>query len=341
MSIFRVIQASEISRSDWQSYVDSHAYGTVFHTPYLYDVWKSVPGYKPYALFAVKDGVIQALISGFFHTVAGGVLSFVSKRSVMLNGPLFSDITAFSALILAYNDYAKEYGALYTEIRNHYLDNEYKYTMPRLGYKWEGHYNIVKEIPDDTDALWMQIGRKRKDGINKGKRFDFKFWVEARSDTIESLHRLLMVKYKDLGLPLPARSFFENCKSLAPDGFCRFFHLIEDGVPKIVLLGFEFKGILHAVYIGIDQDKVFINKRPVDFFYYKVLEYCVENGIKYFDWMGAGKPGIAYGVRDFKLQYGGELEDFGRYQIAHKPLLMNIASKAFNLKKSIGERLRT
>jgi lipid II:glycine glycyltransferase (peptidoglycan interpeptide bridge formation enzyme) len=37
--------------------------------------------------------------------------------------------------------------------------------------------------------------------------------------------------------------------------------------------------------------------------------------------MGAGKPDIPYGVRDFKMAFGGQLVEHGRFLCIHKPLL--------------------
>ena len=46
---------------------------------------------------------------------------------------------------------------------------------------------------------------------------------------------------------------------------------------------------------------------------YAGLRYAVETGRETFDFMGAGEPGKPYGVRDFKMQFGGELKEPGRW----------------------------
>lgn len=330
-----IVDHAQIDLDKWRKYVDTHPHGTVFHTPYMYDVWLNVRGYEPYAFFALnKNGQIAAIVCGFIQTVSRRVLSILSTRSVQLQSPLFTNIRSLEAVIEAYKCYAKKKKVLYTEVRNHYIDERYNDCMPKLGYVWEGHYNILKEMPNSTEDLWKQIKRKRKDGINKAKKFDFVLSDKIRDDTIDALISLLSVKYRDLGLPIPDRAFFENCLSFDDDCNCQYFHLIDNNVARIVLLSFRYKNTLHAVYIGIDSDKSFMNKRPVDYFYYKLMEYCVENDILIFDWMGAGKPGIPYGVRDFKLQYGGELVDFGRYQFKHRPVLLFVATKAFRMIQS-------
>ena len=39
------------------------------------------------------------------------------------------------------------------------------------------------------------------------------------------------------------------------------------------------------------------------------------------DFMGAGKPNIEYGVRDYKLRFGGELKEDGRFTVIFKPMM--------------------
>ena len=55
-----------------------------------------------------------------------------------------------------------------------------------------------------------------------------------------------------------------------------------------------------------------------------VIEFAIDNSLKQVDFMGAGKPGVDYGVRNYKLQFGGELVEHGRFILIFKPLLFNL-----------------
>jgi lipid II:glycine glycyltransferase (peptidoglycan interpeptide bridge formation enzyme) len=50
------------------------------------------------------------------------------------------------------------------------------------------------------------------------------------------------------------------------------------------------------------------------------IEYAASNGYERFDFMGAGKPGNEYGVREFKSKFGGELVEHGRFLYICNPL---------------------
>lgn len=52
-----------------------------------------------------------------------------------------------------------------------------------------------------------------------------------------------------------------------------------------------------------------------------VIDFAIEHELKMVDFMGAGKPDSEYGVRDFKLQFGGDLVEHGRFKYICKPML--------------------
>ena len=63
------------------------------------------------------------------------------------------------------------------------------------------------------------------------------------------------------------------------------------------------------------------------------IEYAINNGLKCFDFLGAGKRDQDYGVREFKSKFGGKLVAYGRYERINKSFLYKIGKagvKAYN-----------
>lgn len=329
--MYKIADATDIDREKWSEFVRDHEHGNVFHTPYMFDTWNTASNHESFAWFAIdQDQQISALLVGLYQTVKPGILAGISRRAVMLQAPIFNNSEALYSLISHYLHQINS-KVVYSEIRNHYLDSDYQQTCRSLNFIWEGHYNIVKAIPDTSKDLWRETGRKRKDGINKARKYNFEIHAGTSLNSIDNFFPLLKAKYSDLKLPIPDKVFFENCLTKDTLSSCKLFELSENEHVRISLLALIYKETLHALFIGIDQDPDFIRKRPVDFFYYEVMRWCIENGIRYFDWMGAGKPGVPYGVRDFKLQYGGELVDYGRFIYVHHPRRMKLAKFGFQI----------
>ena len=65
------------------------------------------------------------------------------------------------------------------------------------------------------------------------------------------------------------------------------------------------------------------------------MKFAVEHHIPSYDMMGAGKPNEAYGVRDFKSKFGGELVEHGRFLYVSNPLFYYLGKKAIKVLKKL------
>jgi len=108
----------EISSEQCLSYVDNHPYGTIFHTPYMFEVYRKTPNYDPFAYYAVDDQrQIKAMLTGVIETVKPGFLSSLSKRAVMMQAPIFDGLQALDFVL---SEFAKimKHKVIYSEVRN-------------------------------------------------------------------------------------------------------------------------------------------------------------------------------------------------------------------------------
>ncbi len=63
------------------------------------------------------------------------------------------------------------------------------------------------------------------------------------------------------------------------------------------------------------------------------MQYAHEQGCARYDMMGAGVPGVPYGVRDFKSEFGGTLVEHGRWLYVAKPWLYAIGKAGVEMLK--------
>ena len=71
-------------------------------------------------------------------------------------------------------------------------------------------------------------------------------------------------------------------------------------------------------------DKEYREQSPSVMATWAAMEYANAHGLPMFDIMGAGEPGVPYGVRDFKAEFGGELVEHGRFLSVTQPILYQI-----------------
>ena len=120
---------------------------------------------------------------------------------------------------------------------------------------------------------------------------------------------------------------------------------LDNGVGKYLLVKYRDKVIggmmcpvfadkaIYEWYVcGLDEE--YKEQYPSVMATYAAISYAKQNGIPMFDFMGAGVPDKPYGVRDFKMEFGGELVEHGRYLHVRKPLLYMIGKWGVKVLKS-------
>lgn len=55
------------------------------------------------------------------------------------------------------------------------------------------------------------------------------------------------------------------------------------------------------------------------FYLGKYFDRGHQNRFQIFDFGGAGKPNVSYGVRYYKMSFGGKLVNYGRYTLVLNP----------------------
>ena len=172
----------------------------------------------------------------------------------------------------------------------------------------------------------MHKGRRKN--IRKSERIPLNFLEYVNEKEFEKCIELIIDNYKRIGLPCPNRLFFHNTAKylFSTDNFKMFIVKFNNDIIscRFVLC---YKGLVYDWYAGTDCDH--LDKYPNDYLLWKILTWAKRSGYHTFDFGGAGKPYIPYGVREYKLKFGGELYDFGRFVMAHKPFLMNLGKWAF------------
>jgi serine/alanine adding enzyme len=71
------------------------------------------------------------------------------------------------------------------------------------------------------------------------------------------------------------------------------------------------------------------SSRAADLLVWSAIESGHAMGQRTMDFGGAGRPDEAYGVRDFKAKYGGELVEHGRDVLVPSPLRLRVANGVY------------
>ena len=331
MNTFKIKDSFTISREKWQQYVDRHQYGSIFLTPFMYDVFAETLGYLPFALFAVSDdGSIAAMLLGYVHQVFKVKLGRLNKRIVLMSAPLANSSEALDCLLANYKKRFSRLG-IYTEVRNHYNTGDYSEIFLKHEYRYEEHLNILIDLRPDIAILWNEMSSNRKKEVKKSIKEQLNF-KQVPEKEFKEFYTILKDVYKRAKKPLVDYSFFRSLlKQNALN--CYLLGVYEQSTLIGAVLLLKYKRRVYSLY-GASKT-AYYKLRPNDFLFWNVLLWAKHNGFDTFDWLGAGNPHKPYGVRDWKKQFGGIMVNYGRYIYVSCPLLMKIAEFGFSLLQNI------
>ncbi|MCP5048325.1 MAG: GNAT family N-acetyltransferase, partial [bacterium] len=186
----------------------------------------------------------------------------------------------------------------------------------RKGFAYEEHLDILMDLTQTQEELSSKMHKERRHNVRRAVNKGTEFKELILPEEIETGLNLLTETYKRVKLPLAHPTLFNAAYIiLYPKQMVRYFGAVNNGKLIGMRIVLTYKDLVYDWYAGAShQDR---NKYPNDFLPWKIILWGKEQGFHTFDFGGAGKPGVPYGVRDYKLKFGGELVNYGRFLNVH------------------------
>lgn len=326
-----------IDKKKWAEFVKQHPKGNIFQTPEMYIVYKEYLNYYPLLFCSMDENeTIRGVLLVLIQQESKGLVGKLTSRAVIWGGPLIEDNdenTLNEILTKLKKEIAKK--VIYTQFRNLWIwDKDIKQAFIKQGFLWENHLNILHDLTIDVNEQFKKLHSGRRKNINRAEKYGLKFsCINNQSEDFDKTLDLILETYKRVHLPLPDKSFFYKTRNLLDASIFKVFvATFENNIigTRMVLC---YNGLIYDWYAGAASD--YLDKYPNDFLPWKIMEWGANNNYTLFDFGGAGKPDVPYGVRDFKLKYGGELINPGRFICIHKPFFYKLGVLGLKLFKFI------
>ena len=311
----------DIDPQQWQALIDRSPYATWFQTPEAYEFYASLPEeMTPFALGIEENGHLIGVIVGYTTQEKNPIKQLFTARSIIIGGPLLDEHIsdeALSALLGAVAPASRLMKPIYIETRNFHDYSRWKEVFQYSGFAYQPHYDIHVHC-NATHTMSEQRIRQVKKAVKNGTEI-----CEAQSEQeIRDWYQILQQLYREkVRTPLFSEEFFlrfyrENRGIYI---LVKFQGKVIGGMMCPILNN---KAIYEWYVCGLDEE--YRELYPSVMATYAAIEYAKQNHISLLDFMGAGTPDIPYGVRDFKMEFGGELVEHGRFLCVRKPLLYKI-----------------
>ena len=319
-----ILQDQEVNTERWNQFLLANDCCSPFQSHAYFTFYNSVPNLVA-RVYAVEENNVLLALCVITLQKEPGILGFFSRRAIIYGGPLVTrgekGETALNMLLEAINERISN-KAIFIETYNFNDYSDFKVCFSKNGWHYEPHLNVQIVLLNKSMAEVMSAMKyNRRREINMSLKEGAIFREAVNEAEIMDLYNILVKLYNTrVKLPLPNFHFF-----------WRLF-LSEVGKVFVVIhndkiIGGSFcafipnKSIYTYYYCGLReyQKSVF----PSHLAIYAVLDFGLKNNLQHVDLMGAGKPDKEYGVREFKVRFGGELFEQGRFLQVYKPLLFH------------------
>ena len=313
--MIKLLTYHDIDQQQWQQLIERSATATWFQTDEAYRFYQSVGDVQAFVYGVSEDDNLVGLVVGYTTTEKCKFKQHFTARSIIVGGPLLTDNISDEALATLLKAIRRQGDkAIYVETRNFHDYSRWKSVFTHSGFAYQPHYDIHVHC-NDTHNISRRRQRELKRAITNGA-----IVCEAQSEQeVREWYLILSQLYREkVRTPLFSVDFFLQFYRNKVGKYLLVKHegKIIGGMMCPILEG---KAIYEWYVCGADEE--YKELYPSVVATHAAIEYAKTNGLPLFDFMGAGNPDEAYGVRDFKMEFGGELVEHGRYLYVRKPTL--------------------
>lgn len=325
----------------WKKLLESHPYNTVFQSYEMYLFYEKVQNFEPFLFYAKDDnGTCIGTLLAVMIREGKGLKGYFSSRVVVYGGPLISDredkLLILDNLLSTLVSTLKN-RSLFIQFRNFFeWDKKEKEIFSQHGFHFKDRLNSIIETVE-KEKVWRGINESKRRQIKKGLKSAVKIAKPENEAEMKVFYSLLKELYQTkVKKPLPAWSFFKEFYNLSSNGTLGVVLLVkkEEKIIGGILSPVTANKNIYEWYV-VGLDKAFKHCYPSVLATWAPINYAIENNLQYFDFMGLGTPGKEYGVRDFKMKFGGKIVNYGRFGRRNNKILYPMAEFGYTICRAV------
>ena len=296
---------------------------TFFNSKVLFQNYTSLEGYEPFYLTAYNNDKLVAHWLLVIMRQSKNIPSMLSSRCVAYGYPKIASgtdqVNVMDAMLSKLTAVLHR-NVLYAEVRQVNYHTLFTPLFIQHHFQSMAWLNVVNQLPQTIGEAFKELSDGKRRQIKNNERLGLQVRPATSHQEVIAFVQILQQLYSHLAKPLPPLRFFT-----------RFYETAcQQGNGIILVATYQNKilggilcpteaSILYEWYICSDN-KSYRSITPGVSLTWGAICYAIENGFRVMDFMGAGKANRPYGVRNFKLSFGGELIPVIRYRYKTTPI---------------------
>ena len=344
----RIVTYKEINRDEWRKLVRESRTGTWFQSPEAYMLFASMPDlFRPFAIAVERvneltnERALRGVCVGYVTRERNKWKHFFTRRAIINGGICCANDATNEEVMMLLTAVRKQLNSktIYIETRNFEDYSPWREAFEAAGFSYKKHLNFHVDCTDE-EAMWERLSENRRRQLKKSAAISELAMSELEiREWYGILERLYRTKVKT---PLWPVEFFLEAYRQGVGKFLLVKHegkviggsmvvVKELGNERVSELG---KGCVYE-WFECGMNAEYKEQYPSVMATWAGMKLAHELGCARYDMMGAGEPGVPYGVRDFKSEFGGELVEQGRFLCVTQPILYKLGVFAVRLLKRI------
>lgn len=315
-----------VDKSKWQELLAESPFSSPFQTIEFYDLYNKSENFSA-DVFSIEDEGKYSALAVVTIQKEKGIKSFFSRRAIIYGGVVLksNNEADLELLLKSLKSYYKG-KVIYIEIRNNFDYTPLMSIFKSNDWIFNEHLNVQLNTYDtNLESLLSNMKYNRRREIKLSIKEGAKVELANSKEEVVDLYNILDDMYKErVKLPLPDLSFFINLFNNDKVGKVFIVKHNDKIIGGSFCVFYDNMTINTLYYTGLRgyHKKVF----PTHLAVYGALNYAIDNNLKMLDFMGAGKPNVDYGVRDYKLKFGGEIVEYGRFLLVVNSFLYKLGT---------------
>lgn len=330
----------KIDKSEWESFVQNHPDGTVFHTPEYFESFQEDKSAQAIFFALLDNNVIKGISIVLLLRESAAVKGYFSRRGICMAAPIVDgNDNAYLSFLLREQNKVLSTKLIYCEIRNAGASLNNIYGLNH--YRIQPHLNILLDLKIPVSELYSGISASARNKINKANNLELEFKsLPLDRKNIQEVYALINKVYQRIHLPIvSALSFEKAIETLSlSDRVCLFGVYQKDILVSTTVL-LKYKGQIYSWYLA--GSKGLKGVPATEFLIWNVLCYSQSEGLTLYNWGGAGAPHVPYTVRDFKKKFGGSIVTDNRYLCVYSPCVYYFSSLSFKIYSAFLHLIKT
>jgi lipid II:glycine glycyltransferase (peptidoglycan interpeptide bridge formation enzyme) len=318
-----ILLHNNIPKDKWIRLLETSSFTSPFQTPEYFAIISKVTGFMG-EVFALSVSETLKILMVVTIIKEPGVMGLFTRRGIIFGGPVISQAskTEMTYFLSTATQLLKR-KAIYLETRNFFDYTMFEDSFKESRWVYNSYLNVKLNLDGITkDSLFKLFKYNRRREIKQSILNGASYSLCSKEEDFFKIYQILKELYfRKVKLPLPSLDFF---RELYKVNILKVFIVKHDNytIGGSFCMIFPGKNLFTFYYCGIRDynPRIF----PTHLAVVAALEFAIDNKIPLVDFMGAGQPNVDYGVRKYKLEFGGDLVDQGRFLNVLNPLLYKV-----------------